>query len=100
MSFAPNSEGGFIDALTTAVHDATNNPTLISISWGANEESWTAAGRAAMESAMSDAATMDVTVCVASGDAGARILKPAALPMWTSRLRLLTLSGAGALDSR
>jgi kumamolisin len=33
--FAPNSEQGFIDAISAATFDTTNNPTIISISWGA-----------------------------------------------------------------
>src|SRR5260221_427611 len=38
--FAPNTDQGFIDAITTAVHDTTNCPSVISISWGAPEGSW------------------------------------------------------------
>jgi len=32
--FTPNTDQGFIDAVTTAVHDTTNKPSVISISWG------------------------------------------------------------------
>ena len=32
--FAPNTDQGFIDAITTAVHDTANKPSVISISWG------------------------------------------------------------------
>jgi hypothetical protein len=39
--FAPNTDQGFIDAITTAVHDTTNKPSVISISWGGPESSWT-----------------------------------------------------------
>ena len=35
--FAPNSDQGFVDAITSAIHDSTNNPSVISISWGAAE---------------------------------------------------------------
>jgi kumamolisin len=31
--FAPNTDQGFTDAITTAVHDATLKPSIISISW-------------------------------------------------------------------
>ena len=31
--FAPNTDRGFLDAITTAVHDSTNQPSVISISW-------------------------------------------------------------------
>jgi kumamolisin len=33
--FAPNTDQGFIDAITTAVHDTTNQPSVISIELGA-----------------------------------------------------------------
>jgi kumamolisin len=32
--FAPNTDAGFLDAITTAVHDTTHKPSVISISWG------------------------------------------------------------------
>ena len=75
--FAPNSEQGFVDALTTAVHDATNRPSVISISWGGPEASWTDAGRQALESAAQDAAVQGVTVLAAAGDQGASDGEPA-----------------------
>jgi kumamolisin len=68
--FAPNTDAGFIDAVTTAVHDTTNKPSVISISWGSAESSWTAQAMSAMDSAFQAAATMGITVCVASGDNG------------------------------
>ena len=49
--FAPNSFQGFIDAVSTAVHDATNNPSVISISWGASESNWTAQALQAFDQA-------------------------------------------------
>jgi len=39
--FAPNTDQGFIDALTTAVHDTNLRPSIVSISWGGPESSWT-----------------------------------------------------------
>jgi kumamolisin len=69
--FAPNTDQGFIDALTTAVHDATLQPSIVSISWGGPENSWTAQARDSLNSACQDAATMGLTVFVASGDDGA-----------------------------
>jgi kumamolisin len=69
--FAPNTDQGFIDAVTTAVHDTTLKPSLISISWGGPEDSWTEQSRDALNSACQDAATMGVTVLAASGDDGA-----------------------------
>jgi kumamolisin len=68
--FAPNTDAGFLDAITTAIHDTTNQPSVISISWGGPESSWTAQAMTAMDEAFQAAATMGITVCVASGDNG------------------------------
>jgi kumamolisin len=68
--FAPNTDQGFIDAVTTAVHDARLKPSIISISWGGPESSWTEQSRDALNSACEDASTMGVTVLAASGDDG------------------------------
>jgi kumamolisin len=68
--FAPNTDQGFVDAISDAVHDATRKPSIVSISWGGPEDGWTAQSLAAMNSALQDAATLGVTVTVASGDNG------------------------------
>lgn len=68
--FAPNTDRGFIDAITTAIHDQVNKPSIISISWGGPEDTWTAQARNLMDSAFQSAATLDVTVLVAAGDDG------------------------------
>lgn len=68
--FAPNTDQGFYDAATTAVHDTTNQPSVISISWGGPESSWTAQAMTQMEQAFQDAAAVGVTVTAASGDSG------------------------------
>jgi kumamolisin len=68
--FAPNTDAGFLDAITTAIHDKTNNPSVISISWGGPESSWTEQSMTAFDSAFQSAAMMGITVCVASGDNG------------------------------
>jgi kumamolisin len=68
--FSPNTDQGFLDAITTAIHDTTNKPSVISISWGGPESSWTQQSLAAFDQAFQDAAAMGITVCVASGDNG------------------------------
>jgi kumamolisin len=68
--FAPNTDAGFLDAVTTAIHDTTNKPSVISISWGSAESTWTAQSMTAMDDAFQAAATLGVTICVASGDNG------------------------------
>jgi kumamolisin len=66
--FAPASFTGFVDAVSAAVHDTTQQVTVISISWGVNETAWSAAARQAMDSALQDAATLRISVFVAAGD--------------------------------
>ncbi|MGH3256341.1 MAG: S53 family peptidase, partial [Streptosporangiaceae bacterium] len=68
--FAPNNgDQGFVDAISQA-SSASPAPIAISISWGQSEDSWTAQGRSAMDSAIADAAALGITVCVAAGDNG------------------------------
>jgi kumamolisin len=67
--FAPNTDQGFIDAISDAVH-ATPTPIAVSISWGQSEDQWSAQSRTAMDSAFADAAALGVTVTVAAGDNG------------------------------
>ncbi len=68
--FAPNTDQGFLDAITQAVHDTTNNPSVISISWGGPESSWTNQAMTTMDKAFQAAAALGVTVCAAAGDSG------------------------------
>ena len=67
--FAPNTDQGFVDAVTAAAH-ATPTPTAISISWGQSEDTWTAQARTALDQAIADAAALGITVTVAAGDNG------------------------------
>jgi kumamolisin len=67
--FAPNTDQGFADAISAAAH-ATETPTVISISWGGPEDSWTAQSRDAMDEACADAVALGITVLVAAGDNG------------------------------
>jgi kumamolisin len=68
--FSPNTDSGFIDAVNQAVHDTTNKPSVISISWGGPESTWTGQSQSAFNEVLQSAAAMGVTVCVASGDSG------------------------------
>lgn len=67
--FAPNTDAGFLDAISTAAH-ANPAPTAMSISWGQSEDQWTAQARTAMDDAFADAVAMGVTVIAAAGDNG------------------------------
>lgn len=66
--FAPNTDAGFADAISQAVHDSANAASVLSISWGSAEGNWTAQAIAAMNNALADAVTLAVSVFVASGD--------------------------------
>jgi len=68
--FTPNTDQGFIDAITTAVHDTKNKPSVVSISWGGPESSWTAQSTTALDAACQSAAALGVTITVAAGDNG------------------------------
>src|SRR5581483_11820400 len=47
-------------------------PSVISISWGGAETTWTAQARTAFDQAFQAAAMLGVTVCAAAGDDGSR----------------------------
>ena len=66
--FAPNSDAGFTDAISAAVHDSKNSPTVLSISWGGPESQWTGQAIQSMNSALQDAASVGLSVYVAAGD--------------------------------
>ena len=68
--FGPNTDQGFIDAISDAVH-AAPTPIAVSISWGMSEDQWSQQSRIAMDSVFADAAALGVTVTVAAGDNGA-----------------------------
>ena len=67
--FGPNTDAGFLDAVSDAVH-AAPAPAAISISWGQREDQWTAQARTAMDSVFADAAQLGIVVTAAAGDSG------------------------------
>jgi kumamolisin len=67
--FAPNTDAGFLDAVSQAAH-ASPTPAAISISWGQSEDEWSEQARTALDQAMADAATLGVVVTAAAGDDG------------------------------
>jgi len=68
--FTPNTDQGFYDAISTALHDTTNNPSVISISWGGPESTWSQQSLTEYNTLLEDAATLGVSVCIAAGDNG------------------------------
>src|SRR5262252_2123773 len=97
--FAPWTEQGWVDIITSAVHDTTNNPSVLSISWGWPEFegidgfTWTQQAINAVNQTFQEAAALGVTVFAASGDNGsdcgqgdgvAHVLYPASDPFVSS----------------
>ncbi len=74
--FAPNTDQGFVDAIKTAVHDAVRKPSVVSISWGGPEESYTAQSLKNYDAVFQEAALLGVTILVASGDNGSADVNP------------------------
>lgn len=68
--FTTNTDKGFLDAITAAVHDTKNNPSAVSISWGGPESSWTTQSMDSFNEVFKDASMLGVTILVASGDDG------------------------------
>ena len=68
--FAPNTDAGFLQAVSTAIHDSVRKPSVVSISWGGPEASWTTQALTAFDQAFQAAGALGVTVTVAAGDNG------------------------------
>ena len=67
--FATFDQKGWVDLLNRVI---SARPVTLSISWGLPEDSsdWSAAARQTINERLSAAATLGITVCVASGDDG------------------------------
>jgi len=73
--FAPWTEQGWVDIVSTAIHDAVNQPSAISISWGwaeleSNGVTWSQAAINAVDQTFQEAAALGITVFAAAGDHG------------------------------
>jgi len=69
--FAKNTDDGFLQAILAVVHDTTNKPNIMSISWGGAESTWTEQQMTAMNEAFQSAAAVGISVFCAAGDDGA-----------------------------
>jgi kumamolisin len=78
MYFAPNSFQGFIDCITAITNDTTNNPSVISISWGTIDTNWTNLSRASFETALQASIVRGITTFAAIGDYGTQALSTSA----------------------
>jgi kumamolisin len=68
--FAPNTARGFQDALSTAIHDQLNKPSVLSISWGGPESGWSTQSMDNFSQVAQEAGLLGITVTVAAGDNG------------------------------
>ncbi|MGH7617676.1 MAG: S53 family peptidase, partial [Gemmatimonadaceae bacterium] len=70
--FAHWSEQGWVSIVDAVVHDAANDPGVVSISWGYPEDTgiWSRSAIKQVNESLKEAAHLGITVCVASGDDG------------------------------
>ncbi len=70
--FAPNTNKGFLDAVSTAIHDTARNPKVISISWGSAEDGggYSSSVLNSFTQIFQAASLLGVTILVAAGDNG------------------------------
>jgi kumamolisin len=70
--FSSFDEQGWVEVLDEAIHDETNAPMVLSISWGMAEDdpNWSRGAIDVISDSLHAAALAGITVCVASGDDG------------------------------
>jgi kumamolisin len=75
--FSTFDEKGFIDCLSAVINDAANDPGVVSISWGWDENQpfnntvlWSPAAIDHVNQSLLAAAQLGITVCVSTGDDG------------------------------
>jgi kumamolisin len=74
--FSTFTAAGWVEAITKAIHDTKNKPSVLSISWGwvefedAGTLAWTAQVMDEVDTMFKEAANLGVTVIVAAGDDG------------------------------
>jgi kumamolisin len=70
--FADFTEQGWVTILDAVMQDSTNNPGVVSCSWGYAEDAdiWTEQTMNQVNQSLLEAARLGVTVCVAAGDDG------------------------------
>jgi kumamolisin len=75
--FSTFDEKGLVDILSTVINDRTNDPSVLSVSWGWDENQpftngilWSAAAIEHVNHSLLAAAHLGITVCVSTGDDG------------------------------
>jgi kumamolisin len=86
--FTPNNDTGIADGVANAVHDRTNRPSVVVITWGEAEKNWPLQARRSLDAVLHDAVRLGITVVAASGDSlataglfdAAHVVYPASSP--------------------
>lgn len=79
LYLAPNTVTGFVNALAAATNPTSVNgtsygtPSIISISWGAPETSFTGTEKDLMNAALQSAVNKHINVCAATGNNGSKV---------------------------
>jgi kumamolisin len=70
--FAEWTEQGWITAMDAVMQDKAHDPGVISVSWGAPEDTdiWTDQAMTQMNETFQEAALLGITICIAAGDDG------------------------------
>lgn len=68
--FGGNTDQDFSNAIAAAIHDTVNKNTVVSISWGGPEISWSQQSVDAFEQDFAAAVAKNINVYVAAGDSG------------------------------
>lgn len=100
--FAPFTEQGWVDVLSTAVNDTVHKPSVISVSWGYAEgnDIWSQQAIQAVDQSLHAAAAIGITVSVwHPGTMVPATKSPTDWPTWTIRRRANTCLVAAALLS-
>lgn len=86
--FGSNDANGWVDTVSRAIYDRANQPSVLSISWGATEDWWPTSTIGILNDLFRDAARLGITICAASGNRGCawdseghcRVIFPASSP--------------------
>jgi kumamolisin len=62
----------WVEVLSAAINDSTNNPSVLSISWGLAEDAAPDQFKTAVDQTLASAAAAGITVLIASGDQGSQ----------------------------
>jgi kumamolisin len=70
MFFAPFSDDGWIDAVTTAIYESPLRLTSLTVSWGQSEDQWDSGTMNSLDIAFAEASLLGITIFSGSGDFG------------------------------